>query len=165
MSEIPVHPRPRRLADWINPAGARKVHSLVDKVYQRKNLERAWERVRANRGSGGVDGQSLEAYGAQLDQQLDRLRQELREQTYQPQPVQQAPIPKAGGKPGEMRTLGIPTVYDRVCQQALLNRLEPIFEPVFDEANFGYRRGRSTKDAMRKVWKEIQSGREWIVDA
>ena len=54
---------------------------------------------------------------------------------------------------------------DRVCQQALLNRLEPIFEPVFDEANFGYRRGRSTKDAMRKVWKEIQSGREWIVDA
>lgn len=61
--------------------------------------------------------------------------------------------------------LGIPTIYDRVCQQALLNRLEPIFEPVFDEANFGYRRGRSTKDAMRKVWKEIQSGREWIVDA
>jgi RNA-directed DNA polymerase len=52
-----------------------------------------------------------------------------------------------------------------VCQQALLNRLEPIFEPVFDEANFGYRRGRSTKDAMRKVWKEIQGGREWIVDA
>jgi len=61
--------------------------------------------------------------------------------------------------------LGVPTIYDRVCQQALLNRLEPIFEPVFDEANFGYRRGRSTKDAMRKVWKEIQSEREWIVDA
>jgi RNA-directed DNA polymerase len=61
--------------------------------------------------------------------------------------------------------LGVPTVYDRVCQQALLNRLEPIFEPVFDDANVGYRRGRSTKDAMRKVWKEIESGREWIVDA
>jgi RNA-directed DNA polymerase len=61
--------------------------------------------------------------------------------------------------------LGIPTVYDRVCQQALLQRLEPIFEPVFDEANFGYRRGRSTKDALRKVWKEIKTGREWIVDA
>jgi retron-type reverse transcriptase len=69
------------------------------------------------------------------------------------------------GKSGEWRMLGIPTIFDRVCQQALLNRLEPIFEPVFDEANFGYRRGRSTKDAMRKVWKEIQSGREWIVDA
>src|SRR5438105_744067 len=100
---------------------------------------------------------------AQLDPQLDRLQSELKDDTYQPQPVRQVQIPKAG-KPGEFRTLGIPTIYDRVCQQALLNRLEPIFEPVFDEANFGYRRGRSTKDAMRKVWKEIQSGREWIVD-
>jgi RNA-directed DNA polymerase len=164
MSEIPVHPRPRRLADWINPTDAGKVHSLVDKVYQRKNLEMAWEKVKANRGSGGVDGQSLEAFAAQLDPQLDRLQSELKEDTYQPQPVRQVRIPKAG-KPGEFRTLGIPTIYDRVCQQALLNRLEPIFEPVLDEANFGYRRGRSTKDAMRKVWKEIQSGREWIVDA
>src|SRR5713101_5664111 len=163
MSEIPVHPRPRRLADWINPTGARKVHSLVDKVYKRKNLEMAWENVKANRGSGGVDGQSLNMFASQLGQQLDRLQSELRQDTYQPQPVRQVQIPKAG-KPGEFRTLGIPTIYDRVCQQALLNRLEPIFEPVFDEANFGYRRGRSTKDAMRKVWKEIQSGREWIVD-
>src|SRR5947207_3502363 len=164
MSEIPVHSRPRRLADWINPTGARKVHSLVDKVYQWKNLEMAWEKVKANRGSGGVDGQNLEAFAAQLDQQLDRLQSELKEDTYQPQPVRQVQIPKAG-KPGEFRMLGVPTIFDRVCQQALLNRLEPIFEPVFDEANFGYRRGRSTKDAMRKVWKEIQGGREWIVDA
>jgi hypothetical protein len=59
MSEIPVHSRPRRLAEWINPTGARKVHSLVDKVYQRKNLEIAWEKVKANRGSGGVDVYSL----------------------------------------------------------------------------------------------------------
>ncbi len=64
-----------------------------------------------------------------------------------------------------MRPLGIPTIYDRVCQQALLNRLEPIFDPVFDEANFGYRKGRSPKDALRKVWEEIKAGREWIVDA
>jgi len=69
------------------------------------------------------------------------------------------------GKPGEWRKLGIPTIYDRVCQQALLNRLEPIFEPIFDDANFGYRRGRSTKDALRKVWKEIGAGAGWIVDA
>jgi RNA-directed DNA polymerase len=163
MSEIPVHFRPRRLVDWINPTGAKKVHSLVDKVYKQKNLEIAWERVQANRGSGGVDGQSLEGFAAQVDRQLGRLQRELQEDTYQPQPVRQVQIPKAG-KPGEFRTLGIPTIYDRVCQQALLNRLEPVFEPIFDDANFGYRRGRSTKDAMRKVWKEIQSGQEWIVD-
>ncbi|MCU0561071.1 MAG: group II intron reverse transcriptase/maturase [Desulfobacterales bacterium] len=84
--------------------------------------------------------------------------------SYRPQPVRQVRVPKVGN-PGEYRMLGIPSVYDRVCQQALLNRLEPIFEPVFDEANFGYRRGRSTQDALRKVWKEIKSGREWIVDA
>src|SRR5467141_1859554 len=164
MSEIPVHSRLRRLVDWINPTGTKKVHSLIDKVYKRKNLEMAWESVHANRGSGGVDGQTLSGFAERLDQQLNRLQSELQGDSYQPQPVRQVQIPKAG-KPGEYRTLGIPTIYDRVCQQALLNRLEPIFEPVFDEANFGYRRGRSTKDAMRKVWKEIQGGREWIVDA
>lgn len=162
--ERPVHHRPRRLADWLNPAGEGKVHSLIDKVYEGKNLVRAWERVKANRGSGGVDGQSLAAFEAQLGEQLRRLQRELREDTYRPHPVRQVRIPKAG-KPGEFRTLGIPTIYDRVCQQAVLNRLDPIFEPVFDDANFGYRRGRSTKDALRKVWKEIEQGQEWIVDA
>src|SRR3954469_15794925 len=87
MSEKPVHCRPRRLADWINPTGAKKVHSLIDKVYQRKNLEMAWETVKANRGSGGVDGQSLDEFAAQLDQQLDRLQSELKEDVYRPQPV------------------------------------------------------------------------------
>ena len=164
MSEKPVHSRLRRLVDWINLTGAKKVHSLIDKMYKRKNLEMAWERVKANRGSGGVDGETLETFEAQLGQQLDRLERELKEDTYQPQPVRQHPIPKRD-KPGEHRLLGIPTIYDRVCQQALLNRLEPIFEPVFDDASFGYRRGRSTKDALRKIWKEIQGGSEWIVDA
>ena len=87
MSERPVQARPRRLADWINPTGAKKVHSLIDKVYQRKNLEMAWEMVKANRGSGGVDGQSLEAFAADLDRQLDRLHRELKDDTHQPQPV------------------------------------------------------------------------------
>ena len=164
MSEIPVHPRPRRLIDWINPTDAKKCHSLIDKVYKRKNLLIAWERVQANRGSGGVDGQSLADFEAQVDSQLDRLRQELLDETYLPQPVRRVPIPKVG-KPGEYRMLGIPAIYDRVCQQALLNRLEPVFEPVFDDANFGYRRGRSTHDALRRVWNEIESGGEWIVDA
>ena len=164
MSERPVQARPRRLADWINPTGAKKVHSLIDKVYRKENLLTAWERVKSNGGSGGVDRQSVAGFEAQQDQLLDQMREELCGDHYQPQPVRQVPIPKAG-KPGEYRTLGIPTVYDRVCQQALQQRLEPIFEAVFDEASFGYRRGRSTKDALAKVWKEIEGGSEWIVDA
>lgn len=164
MSETPVHPRPRRLADWLNPTGAKKVHSLVDKVYQRKNLEMAWERVKANQGAGGIDGQSIVTFGEQLDEHLTRLQAELRADTYQPQPVRQVRIPKVGN-PQEHRLLGIPTIMDRVCQQAVLNRLEPIFEPVFDDANFGYRRGRSTRDALRKVWRELQAGNGWVVDA
>ena len=124
----------------------------------------AWEKVKANGGAGGIDGQTLKGFEEQLEQNLDRLHRELQEDTYHPEPVRQVAIPKSG-KPGEFRTLGIPAVYDRVCQQALLNRLESIFDPVFDEANFGYRRGRSTKDALRKVWTEIQDGWEWIVDA
>src|SRR6266566_2408896 len=109
LSERPGHHRPRRLADWINPTGARKVHSLIDKVYKRKNLEIAWERVRANHGAGGIDGQTLNAFAEQLDPQLDRLQSELTEETYEPRPVRQVQIPKAG-KPGEFRTLGVPTV-------------------------------------------------------
>ena len=163
MSETPVHPCPRRLAHWINPTGAKKVHSLIDKVYQRKNLEMAWEKVRANAGAGGVDGQSVADFAMQQAEQLDRLHRELRDDVYQPRPVRQVPIPKLG-KPGEWRNLGVPTIHDRVCQQALLNRLEPIFEPEFDDASFGYRRGRSPHDALRKVWREIEGGGEWIVD-
>jgi hypothetical protein len=108
-SEKPVRSRPRRLVDWINPTGAKNVHSLIDKVYKRKNLEMAWEKVKANRGSGGIDGQNLEAFETQLSQQLDRLYQELKEDTYQPLPVRQHPNPKRD-KPGEFRRLGIPAI-------------------------------------------------------
>jgi RNA-directed DNA polymerase len=164
MSEKPVRDRPRRLADWLNPTGDKKVHSLVDKVYKRWNLEDAWLRVKSNGGAGGVDGQTLADFEKVLEEQLDRLHQELKSDTYQPIPVRRHLIPKAG-QPGKSRPLGIPTIYDRVCQQALVNRLEPIFEPVFDDASFGYRKGRSAKDAMRKIWKELGTGAEWIIDA
>jgi len=164
LSEKPGRHGPRRLADWLNPTGERKVHSLVDKVYKRKNLELAWKRVKGNRGAGGIDGQSLAEFEEQLDKQLDRLHEELKGDTYTPQPVRQHLIPKAG-QPGKFRALGIPTIYDRVCQQAILNRLGPIFEPVFDDASFGYRRKRSARDALGKIWRELEQGHEWVVDA
>lgn len=162
--EKPLCQPPRKLTDWLNPDGQRKVHSLIDKVYQPKNLRAAWEKVKANRGSGGIDGQSIEAFEQHCDEHLHRLHEDLRTDRYQPLPVRRVDIPKAG-KPGEWRPLGIPAVIDRVCQQALLNRLEPIFEPLFDDSSFGYRPGRSTKDALRKLWREIEAGAEWIVDA
>lgn len=136
----------------------------MDKVYKPKNLALAWEKVKRNRGAGGVDGQSIVDFERNLEGNLKRLHDELRTQRYQPQPVKRRWIPKSG-QPGKFRPLGIPTVYDRVCQQALLNRLEVIFEPVFDAANFGYRRKRSAKGAMRKIWKEVEQGYEWVVDA
>jgi RNA-directed DNA polymerase len=141
-----------------------KVHSLVDKVYARKNLKLAWERVRANRGASGTDGITIGAFEVNLDTNLERLHQELRDKTYQPQPVRRLEIPKRGA-PGKTRPLGIPSVYDRVCQQALVNRLEPIFEKVFDPSSFGYRKGRKTADALSKIWREVEAGNEWIIDA
>jgi len=164
VSEKPLGDKPRRLVHWLNPTGEKKVHSLVDKVYKLKNLELAWEKVKRNRGAGGIDGQSIEDFGSDLERNLQQLHDELRTQRYRPQPVNRRWIPKSG-QPGKFRPLGIPTVYDRVCQQAILNRLEPIFEPTFDEASFGYRRGRSAKDAMRKIWGELEQGYEWVVDA
>ena len=162
--EKPLCQSPRKLTDWLKPDGQRKVHSMIDTVYQPKNLRVAWEKVKANRGSGGIDGQSIDAFEQDCDQHLPRLHEDLRTDRYQPLPVRRVEIPKAG-KPGEWRPLGIPAVIDRVCQQALLNRLEPIFEPLFDDSSFGYRPGRSAKDALRKIWQEIEAGAEWIVDA
>ena len=78
LSERPRSDRPRRLSDWLNPTGERKVHSLVDKIYKRKNLELAWKRVKRNKGAGGIDGQTLEEFEEQLDAHLDRLHEELK---------------------------------------------------------------------------------------
>jgi len=165
LCEKPEPHAPRRLSDYLVLEGQKqKVHSLVDKVYFRKNLKLAWERVRANEGASGTDGVSIEAFAGNLEQNLERLHRELRDGTYQPQAVRRLEIPKRGA-PGKTRPLGIPSVYDRVCQQALVNRLEPIFEKVFDPSSFGYRKGRKTADALTKIWREVEAGNEWIVDA
>ena len=142
--------------DWLKSSHGTKVHSLVDKIYHPENLREAWKKVKANRGSGGIDGESLEDFEEELEANLQRLHEELRDKTYRPAPVREHLIPKAG-KPGKDRKLGIPTVYDRVCQQAIKNRLEPIFEEAFDDASFGYRPRRSAWDAVDKVKKSFRS--------
>jgi RNA-directed DNA polymerase len=125
MSEKPVHSRLRRLVDWINLTGAKKVHSLIDKVYKRKNLEMAWEKVKANRGSGGVDGQNLEVFEAQLDQQLDRLQRELKEDTYQPLPDNNPS--RRGTNLASIECLAYPRSMIACDQQALLTFVLPSF--------------------------------------
>ena len=117
LCEKPERHAPRRLSDYLMLEGQKqKVHSLVDKVYSRKNLKLAWERVRANRGASGTDGITIGAFEVNLDANLERLHQELRDKTYQPQPVRRLEIPKRGA-PGKTRPLGIPSVYDRVVSR------------------------------------------------
>jgi RNA-directed DNA polymerase len=147
LCEKPERHASRRLSDHLVLEGRKqKVHSLVEKVYSRKNLKLAWERVRANQGASGADKVTIEEFETRLDENLEWLHQELRENTYQPQAVRRLEIPKRGA-PGKTRPLGIPSVYDRVCQQALVNRLEPIFERVFDPSSFVYRKGRKRSAA------------------
>jgi len=141
-----------------------KVHSLIDKVYHPTNLKLAWEKVKENRGAGGVDEISIAAFNAVAETELEKMHQELKANTYNPMPVRRVYIPKRG-KLTEKRPLGIPAIRDRICQQALRNRLEPIFEPEFNECSYGYRPGRSTHDALRKIWNELMDGCCWIVDA
>ena len=142
--------------------GKKKVHSLIDKVFSRKNLELAWEKVKKNRGGAGIDEVTIAQFEARKEYYLDLLHRKLRDGTYQPKPVKRVEIPKSEGG---VRKLGIPSVLDRVCQQALVQRVEPIFEPTFLDSSFGYRKGRSPHDAMRKVWRELNEGNVWLVDA
>jgi len=141
-----------------------KVHSLIDKVYSKTNLMTAWEKVKANQGAGGIDKVSIAAFNKIAEEELEKLHEELRKQTYTPLPVRRVYIPKRGN-PEEKRPLRIPAIRDRVCQQALRNRLEPIFELEFNGCSFGYRPGRSPHDAMRKIWFELMEGYRWILDA
>jgi len=139
----------------------RKWYSLYDKVYSLPNLERAWEKVRSKKGAGGIDWQTIASFERKKEQELLELQRLLREKRYRPHALRRVYIPKANG---EQRPLGIPTIRDRVVQQALLNILEPIFEPLFHEHSYGFRPQRDTHQAIEQVRKALGEGREWIVD-
>jgi len=139
-----------------------KAHSLISQVYDMRNLWRAWEKVKANKGSGGVDGMTIVRFDANRDGYLETLHRRLKDGSYRPRPVKRVEIEKPGSK--ATRPLGVPTVMDRVCQQAVVQILEPIFEPTFSEGSFGFRPGRSAHQALRRVWGQLQQA-EWIVDA
>lgn len=154
---------PRMLAALEHGVKGGSWYSLKDKLHTRANLEAAWHRVRQNKGASGVDRQTIGHFEANLEANLERLRQQLRDDTYTPQAVRRTWIDKPGSK--EKRPLGIPTVRDRVAQMALLQVLEPIFEHGFAPQSYGFRPGRSCKDALRRVDQLVKEGFAWIVDA
>jgi RNA-directed DNA polymerase len=137
-------------------------YSLMDKVYAPTTLEAAWEKVRANDGAAGVDGQSIERFEARAELYLAELSTALREGSYRPQPIRRVEIPKGDGR---TRPLGIPTVKDRIVQTAVKLVLEPIFEATFRPTSFGFRPGRGCLDALREVSQLIEDGYTFVVDA
>jgi RNA-directed DNA polymerase len=135
---------------------------LLDKVLQRENMLRALARVEQNKGAAGVDGMTVDELRAHLREHWPRIQEELLSGTYHPQPVRKVEIPKPGGK--GTRTLGIPTVLDRLLQQALLQELTPIFDPTFSDDSYAFRPGRGTHQAIERARKHVASGRRWVVD-
>jgi RNA-directed DNA polymerase len=152
-----------RLWAAANQSPGRRFHALYDRIYRSDVLWEAWERVRANRGAAGVDGLTLAAvedYG--VGQMIAELSADLRAGIYRPAPVRRMEIPKPDGR---LRPLGIPTVRDRVCQQAAKIVLEPIFEADFLPCSFGFRPKRSATDALEAIRVAFPKGRRFVFEA
>lgn len=134
---------------------------LMEAVVERNNILTAYHQVKRNRGASGVDGMSTGALGSHLHENWGKIRSQLLEGVYQPQPVLRMDIPKPGGG---TRTLGIPTVLDRLIQQAIHQVLQPLWELGFSDHSYGFRPGRSAHQAVLKAKEYIASGKRWVVD-
>jgi len=139
-----------------------ETEQMMEAVVERENMKLALARVEQNRGAAGVDKMTVEQLRAYLREHWLRIKEELLADDYHPQPVLKVEIPKPDGK--GMRTLGIPTVIDRLIQQALHQVLSPIFEPDFSESSYGFRPHRSAQQAVVKAREYVREGRRWVVD-
>jgi RNA-directed DNA polymerase len=134
---------------------------LMEEVCDRGNLERAWKRVRSNKGSPGVDGMTIDDAKDYLREHWPNIRSHLLEGTYQPQPVKRVEIPKPDGG---IRKLGVPCVVDRLIQQALLQVLQARWDPTFSKHSYGFRPGRSAHQAVAQAQQYIAEGYSIVVD-
>lgn len=149
-------PRP-----WVEGHSDPQESSLLERVVEPENMRRAWKQVSQNKGAAGIDGRDIGETLAFLRKNWAEIRRQLLEGTYKPYPVLRVIIPKPGGG---MRKLGVPTVMDRVIQQAIVQVLTPLFDPAFSESSFGFRPGRSAHDAVRQALRYQEEGRQWVVD-
>ena len=134
---------------------------LMEEMLRRENLIAAHARVVSNGGAPGIDGMTVEALEGHCREHWPRIREELLSGRYQPHPVRKVEIPKPGRG---TRMLGIPTVLDRMIQQALLQVLTPIFDPTFSTDSYGFRPGRSAHQAVERAREHIAAGHRWVVD-
>ena len=138
-----------------------ETEQLMEAVVARENMFRAYEQVVSNKGAAGIDGMTVEQLKPYLQERWAKIKEELLNGEYQPQPVRCVEIPKPQGG---MRQLGIPTVVDRLIQQALHQVLSPVFEPGFSESSYGFRPGRSAHQAVRQARGYVAEGRRWVAD-
>lgn len=136
--------------------------TLMERVLEKRNLGKAYKRVVRNNGSAGIDGMQVGELAAYIRMNWTMLEQRLRNGSYEPQPVRRVEIPKPGGK--GKRNLGIPIVLDRMIQQALLQVLNPLFDPGFSESSYGFREGRSAHQALLQAVEYVRAGKSWVVD-
>lgn len=134
---------------------------LLEAVLDSDNLSRAWKRVKANKGAPGIDGVTIADFPLHAREHWPRVREQINQGRYQPQPVRRVEIPKPGGG---KRLLGIPVILDRVLQQAIAQVLTPIFDPTFSESSFGFRPGRNAHQAIRQVQAYVKDGYRIAVD-
>jgi RNA-directed DNA polymerase len=135
---------------------------LMERMLTSENLRKAWHQVKANQGAPGVDGMTIEDFPAFAREHWSSIRQAVRDETYQPSPVRRTEIPKRHGQ--GKRRLGIPTVVDRIIQQAIAQVLGPLFDPDFSASSFGFRPGRSAHQAVKQVQGYIKAGYRVAVD-
>ena len=134
---------------------------LLQQILLRENMVKAWKRVKANKGSAGIDGLTIEQTTEYLKTHWSNIREELLSGQYQPQAVRHVEIPKPGNG---TRELGIPTVVDRLIQQAMLQVLQPLIDPTFSNFSYGFRPARSAHNAVSQAKRYVEEGYQIVVD-